>query len=215
MIVIVAAVVVLMLAARSQATADGAAVRGALGAGPLPGGADGSPQSQTAYQNGGGPPGNTGNATAHKIESALGGLGGAGLCTYFGAGAAAPLCAKVGSALGPKAVALGNFTTIKTLEGAQKATGFGNAVLNKGASIGSNLADRGATYADRAYSGAGALPGPVGYIGRASVAPIKIAADLSAKGAHVVETAVGGLTSGTKAAASATVSTVKKVLGWL
>lgn len=212
MIVIVAAVVVLLLV--HQATVSPPAGTW-LGGPPVPGGADGSPQSQTAYQHGGGPVGNSTNAKAHNIESAIGAVGGAGVCAYFGAGVAAPACAKVGAFLAPKAVALGNFTTIKTLQAGEAVVGGAGFAINKVTSLGTNIASKGATYADRAYAGAGKLPGPLSYVGKASVAPIKIVADVGAIGAKGVQAGAGALASGTKAATHAVTSGVKKVLGWL
>ena len=213
MIVIVAAVVILLLAHHADSAAPAPGVW--MGR-PVPGGADGSPQSQSAYAGGGGPVGNTGNATAHKLESALGGLAGAGACTYFGAGSAAPLCAKLGAALGPTAVKLGNFTTIKSIDyGVVKPVAAVGFAVNKVTSLGTNIANKGASYADRAYAGAGALPGPLSYVGKAAVAPIKITADAGALVAKGVQAGAGALASGTKAATHAVGSTVKKVLGWL
>jgi hypothetical protein len=215
MIVIVAAVVVLLLAAGHQAAEDGTSIRGALGGGPVPGGADGSPQSKAAYQGSLGRQGDS-KALAHGIERAIGGVGAAAVCSYFGASSAAPVCAKVGSALGPTAVALGNFTTNKSIEyGVQKPISIVTAGVGKATSIGVSAASYGATFADRAYAGAGALPGPLSYVGKASVAPVKVVAAVGVKGAQVVQAGAGALSSGVKSAGSAVAGGVKKVLGFL
>lgn len=215
--IVVAVVVALVLFHRpGGGIFSGLGIDGSLGAGPTSGGADGSPQARAAAAySGTRPVGNSEQNLAHGFESAIGGIGGAAACTYYGAAALAPICAKVGSYLGPKAVALGNFTTQKTLQFSLASVNLSNAVLKKGADLGTNIADFGAGYADRAYAGAGQLPGPLGFLGQASLAPIKVVADTGAKVAGAVGTGVGALESGVKSAGNAVESGVSTVLGWL
>ena len=185
---------------------------GALGVPPPLGGADGSPasqyaQSQSSLQQGSS---NSEQNIAHGLESAVGAGVGAGVCTYYGLGAAAPLCAKAGAYVGPKAVALGNFTTIKATEIGTKTT----AVLAKAVTVQTSLATKPAnaiaSLADRAYSNA-----PGGTVGKIALAPVKIAADIGAKGASVVNSTAGAIAGGVKSGANAVENVGKKVLGWL
>jgi len=213
MIVVVVAVVVFYLYARSESVGG---YFGALGSAPVAGGADGSPQAQkAAAYSGTTTVGNSEQRIAHGLESALGAGIGAGACTYYGLGAAAPICAKAGAYLGPKAVQLGNFTTKKTVAFAEKTTAASVAVVNKATSIGTTLANKGASLGDRAYSDAGKLPGPFNVGAKAAILPVKVAADLGAKAAGAVQGAVGGINSGVKSAAHATSAAVNKVIGWL
>ncbi len=214
--IVVAGVVLLYLVSNGSISLSGGGIFGALGAQPPVGGADGSPQSiAAANYSQTKPVGNSEQNVAHGLESAIGGVGGAAVCTYYGAGAAAPLCAKAGAYLGPKAVQLGNFTTIKTVQASELGTNLGLKVVTTGANIGTNLANKGASYADRAYSGVGALPGPLGIVGKASVLPIKVAADVGAKTASLVGSGAGAVAGGVKSAGKAVESGVKSVLGWL
>lgn len=213
---IIVAVVAVLLLLHSGGSFGLSLGSGALGAGPPPGGADGSPQAMVASNYAQTrPPGNSEQNIAHGLESAIGGGVAAGVCTYYGASAAAPVCAKIGSYLGPKAVALGNFTTIKSVQYAEKANTAIGTVITKGVGLGTGIANQGASYADRAYAGAGQIPGPASIVAKASIAPIKVVADLGAKGAGLVGQGAGALTSGVKSAGKATESAVKKVLGWL
>ena len=212
--VVVVGVVVLLLALRGQGGPG--LFDGLLGRPPAIGGADGSPQAQKAANfSQTTTVGNSEQNLAHGFESAIGGIGGAAVCTYYGAGAAAPICSAAGKYLGPKAVQLGNYTTIKTAQASFAGINIGNAIAYKSASIGTNIADKGASLADRAYSGVGSLPGPLGILGKASVLPVKIVADAGASAAHAVQTGVGALESGAKSAGHAIVGTVKNVLGFL
>jgi hypothetical protein len=187
-----------------------------LGSQPPAGGADGSPQSINAANHSQTTTvGNSEQNVAHGLESAVGGVGGAAVCTYYGAGGVVPPCAKVGSYLGPKAVALGNFTTLKTVDVSTKLTMSALSIVKKSTSIGTDIANKGASVADRVYAGAGALPGPLGTLGKLSVAPVKVAADLGAKGAQAGEAVAGAITGGAKKAANAIDNGFHKVLGFL
>jgi hypothetical protein len=211
---VVVGAVVLLLLLRGQGGPG--LFDGLLGRQPPVGGADGSPQAQSAANySQTRPVGNSEQNMAHGLESAIGGGVAAGVCTYYGAGAAAPICAKVGAYLGPKAVALGNFTTLKTVDYSVKVTDASLGVVKKGAGLGTAIASAGSSLGDRAYAGAGHLPGPLGTLGKLSVAPVKVVANLGKSVAGAGEKVVGGIVSGAKGAEHAVAGGVHKVLGWL
>jgi hypothetical protein len=214
MVVVVLAVIAVIFIHRN---ADGSF---ALGVPPAYGGADGSPEAQAAGlgpQSSGGTPGNSEQNIAHGLESLGGGIVGAAACTYYGAAALAPACAKVGSILGPKAVAFGN-KTITT------GTDFGAKTTNIAAQAGSTfvaghsaIAGKVANIADTAYAGTSALGGGpvVQTVAKASLLPIKVGADVGAKVAGVATSGAKKIEGGVKAATSAVSSGAKKILGFL
>jgi len=156
----------------------------------------------------------------HKLEDTVlpigAGVVGAAACSYFGAGAAAPACAKVGSLLEKPARKLANWSTAK-------ATDIGGTLLNKQAAVinavtagvGAKVASTLAGGADKLYNLAGNAPGPLKVVTKAAVLPLKVTADLGAKGAGLVQKGGGALVSGVKAGTSAVSSGVHTVLSWL
>jgi hypothetical protein len=207
--VVVVAVVALVLFRGGSLGSFG----GALGTAPPVGGADGSPQAQAAAAaTGTTTVGNTSDSRV-KLESALGGAGAAAVCTYYGAGAVAPICAKVGAKAAPYAAALGRFTTNKATDIGSKTNQLAAKSITVSTGIGLSLANRTSSLADRAYAGTGG--GVVGTAGKLALAPVKIAADLGSKAASAVNTAGGALSSGIKSASNAISSGAKKVIGWL
>lgn len=210
--VVVAGVVVALLVFRQP----GGGIFSGLGIGPVPGGADGSPQAQGAAAAAGTTtPGNSEQQIVHGLESAIGGVGGAAVCTYYGAGAVAPLCAKAGSYLGPKAVQLGNFTTNKTVEVSVKSTVYGAKAVTTFTRANTAIAAKVAGAADRTYDDAGKLPAPLAFVAKASLLPIKIGSDFGAKAANTITAGASKIESGVKSAGNALESGVSKVLGWL
>jgi hypothetical protein len=158
-------------------------------------------------------PGNTRLATS--IESSLGAAAGAAVCTAYGAAAAAPLCAKLGSVIAPKAIHAGVVATIKGTELGAYSTNLGARGVVKATALGTFAADKVAGAADTLWNDTGRLPAPLGVAAKVALAPVKVVADVGAKGAQIVGTGAKDLASGTKAATHAVVSGVKKVLGFL
>lgn len=94
--------VIVFLIFRRQQEED---ARAALGRAPFPGGADGSPQAQAAAAHSGTTTvGNSQQNVEHGLESAFGAGAGAAACVSSGFGVLAPLCAKAGGYLVPKAI---------------------------------------------------------------------------------------------------------------
>jgi len=215
--VVIAAVVLFVLAQREGIFAT---PTDALGIGPGPGGPNGPPPADwtglpVPPQSSGGMKGDSVQNVTHGLEGLTGGVAGAAVCTYYGAGAAAPACAKVGSLLGPKAVQLGNYTTLKSLGIAKKTTDASFTLAERTTNAGGQIAAKGANIADTVYRNTDSLPTPLAIGAKASLLPIKITADAGAAGAALASRGVGALSSGAKASTHAVVSTAKKVLGWL
>jgi hypothetical protein len=158
-------------------------------------------------------PGNTRLAT--KIESTLGAAGGAAICTAYGAAAAAPLCAKIGSVIAPKAIHAGVVATIKGTEFGAYTTNLGATGVVKTTALGQFAADKVAGAADTLWNDTSKLPTPVGIAAKIVLAPTKVVADVGAKAAGAVTTGAKDLASGVKSGTHAVTSGVKKVLGWL
>ena len=192
----------------------------ALGVGPSTGGPNGPPPAgwtgmPVPPPTTGGTPGNSEQNVAHGLESLVGSVGGAAVCTYYGAGVAAPLCAKVGGALAPTAVKVGNATTIATLKVGAFTTNLGGAALTRVTGLAGGGASAVANAADTTFDATDKLPTPLGIAAKGALLPIKITADVGAKAASVVSTGAKDSASGAKKGTSAVVSGVKDVLGYL
>jgi len=195
-----------------------------LGAPPRPGGASGSPQDSDALE--------------HSIGAAVGAGGCAAGAAALGApqlgGALAPACAALGSFVAPyvekgavfaakKTIAGAKFLGSESVAGAKFAMNEGQAILTnpfaatlKPTQIASSLASKGAGAFDRLSSAAfHKAPAPV----QLAVAPVYVAAKVTAKSvalaAFAAGKATGALSSGAKAATQAVSSGVHKVLGFL
>jgi hypothetical protein len=156
------------------------------------------------------------HAIEDKVLGAGAGVVGGAACAYYGAAVVAPVCAKVATYLEKPARKLANYTTLK-------ATDAGGYLLRKQAAglkavttgIGANAAGRVNRYVDTAYDVVGHAPGPLSVIGKASIAPIKVAAAIGSKGASLADKAAGGVVSGVKAGTNAVSSVAHTVIGWL
>lgn len=192
----------------------------ALGVPPSLGGPNGPPPAgwtgtAPPPQTSGGTPGNSEQNVAHGLESLVGSVGGAAVCTYYGAAAAAPLCAKVGGVLAPTAVKLGNVTTIKTLQVGAFTTNLAGAAGTRITGLASGGASAVANAADTAFDTTDKLPTPLAIAAKGALLPIKVTADVGAKAASAVATGAKDLASGAKKGTSAVVSGVQDVLGYL
>lgn len=216
LLIVVALVVAYVLYERELV----AAPNYSLGVGPSTGGPNGPPPAgwtgmPTTPQTTGGTPGNSEQNVAHGLEGLVGSVGGAAVCTYYGAGVAAPLCAKVGGVLAPTAVKVGNVTTIATLKVGAFTTNLGGTALTRVTGLASGGASAVANVADTTFDATDKLPTPLAVAAKGALLPVKITADVGAKAASVVATGGKDLASGAKAATSAVVSGAKKVLGFL
>ncbi len=191
-----------------------------LGAGPRPGGANGSPQD------------------ANALEHAIGAAAGAGVCAGGAAalgapqvgGALAPACAALGSFVAPyvkegavyaaKETAAGaTFVAQKVYQGAKIATNTGQTILSDpfaAVRVPTQAVTKVATVAsDVGGRAIGALwskaPAPV----KVATAPLYFASKTITTGVKAAAPIVNTLASGTKAATSAVTSTTNKVLGYL
>jgi hypothetical protein len=141
------------------------------------------------------------------------GVVGAGVCTYYGAGAVAPVCAKVASLAEKPARQLANYTTVLATNYGGKALTFQANVANKATTaVGTFAAEKVDSAVNKAYDLSGRLPGPFGAVTKASVYPLKVTADLGAKGADLAAKGGTALVNGVKKGTEALSNTVNKVI---
>jgi hypothetical protein len=155
------------------------------------------------------------HAILNKVLPVGAGVVGAAACSYYGLAAAAPVCAKVASTLEKPARKLANFSTGKATDIGGKLLTVQATGLNKlTAGAGAFAAGKVASAADNLYSQTNKL-GSFAPLGKAAVLPVKLAADVGAKGAQIVSKGGTAIVSGVKSATSAVSSGVHKVLGFL